>query len=175
VLGQLRLQNRLARWRRGEAGFGEVATTIVVLPFMASLIFLLLEVGFNIHYRSGVDSIVQNTVRGIALEGGDSNLRTHASGASPWTVQAGNTLATLCGGTIGSNSYPNGRCKRIPTINCPGTQGSVPTGTEFSCTATFYYAPISPMSTNPLWSMGMSGLFTKPITITVNSTVSGGA
>lgn len=173
MLGSFKLSARFARWRRGEGGFGEIMATIVVLPLIASLIFLLLETGFNIHYRSAVDSITQNAVRGIALEGGDLNPRTH-TGTISWSQQAAKDLATLCGGSVGSGYYPNGRCKQgPPTISCTGAPWN--TGTSFSCTSTFWYAPISPMSTNPLWSMGMSGLFNKPITITVNSTVSGGA
>lgn len=172
------------KWRKDESGAAEIYSTIVILPIIVALIFLLLETGFEIHYRSNVDSIVAEAVRGISLEGGDYNPRVSiysptsevnsnsGSTTNTWSSHAQIALAALCGNS-NNGSYPVGRCTQAPTVFCTpltGTQGE-----PVQCTATFYYLPISSLSSQSWSSFGLSTLLTKPISITINSQISGGA
>jgi len=153
---------------KNEKGIADIYAAILILPFLMSLILVLLETGFYIHYRGVTDTILQDTVRGISLEGGDNNLRVNTIGTS-WTVRGNKLIANLCA---------TGRCtvnsNNTPYITCD-SGNTAQSGTFFSCTATVSYRTISPLSKSPAFSMGLSGLFSKPISITISSTVTGGA
>ena len=171
------------KWRKAEKGVAEAYAAIIVLPIMMALIFLLAETGFEIHYRSNVDSIVQEAVRGISLEGGDYNPRTSTfsptsqinvysnnSTTNTWSSRAQVALVSLC---ATNGNYNIGRCTQPPTVSCFPTLGAQ--GDPVSCTATFYYRPISSLSSQTWSSFGLSSFLTKPIVITMVSTISGGA
>lgn len=173
----------LKKWLKNERGVAEIYSAIIVLPVLVSLIFLLVETGFEVHYRSNVDSIVAQAVRGISLEGADynprvsiypptSNVNTNSgSTTNSWSSHAQQALVSLCGN---NGNYSVGRCSQVPTVTCspasPGNQGD-----PVSCTADFYYRPVSPLSSQTWSSFGLSSFLTKPIVITINSQISGGA
>ena len=170
------------KWRKAEKGVAEAYAAIIVLPIMMALIFLLAETGFEIHYRSNVDSVVQEAVRGISLEGGDYNPRTSTfapmsqinaysnSTTNTWSSRAQGALVALC---ATNGNYSIGRCTQAPTVYCSPLLGAQ--GDQVSCTATFYYRPISSLSSQTWSSFGLSAFLTKPIVITMVSTISGGA
>jgi hypothetical protein len=56
-------------WMRAERGFGEVFSTLFILPFIVASIFVLVEIGFNMRYRIAVDDIVNDTVRAASTDG----------------------------------------------------------------------------------------------------------
>lgn len=178
VMSIHKAKSQFLEWRRKEKGAAEIYAAIIILPVLASMIFMLLEVGIYIHYRGSVDSILQTTVRGISLEAGDNNPRTNMLHLSDpanasWITRGTNSLIALC---ANSGNYSSGRCQSAPVLTC--SSNVIPTasqGTQFSCTAVFDYRPVSPLSSSKGLSMGMSTLFTKPITIIVTSSISGGA
>lgn len=161
-----RVSSTAARRSDDERGVAEAWTAIIVLPILVAALFLLVEAGLNMRTRATLDHIVQDTVRSVALDGGNFNPRTNVIGTS-WSAKG---LATL------KNACSNGsmRCKTVPTMTCtdatPGTPDVAEmVGETVRCTATVEYKPVSMMSSNPLWSFGMSGLFTQPLTVTVES------
>jgi Flp pilus assembly protein TadG len=170
--------------RKDEKGFAEALSAIVILPLLAYMIFMTFELGFELHYRAAVDSIAQDTIRQVALAGGDGNPRTtdlltrtarasagcaQSGGCNSYAEIAQNRLNNLCGvnGWNGAGS----RCSTTqgaPTVTCPNYNG-VTFGQTLTCTVTFYYKPITSLATNSIASLGFSSLFTKPIIISISA------
>lgn len=154
-----------SRWKKGERGFAEVAAAIITIPFMVSLIFVLIETGFNLRYRSFVDSIAQDTVRGVSMDGGDYT-SINSLGQS-WSSWATAKAVKLCGPTPGSSGS---RCTSSPTVTC--TPPALTTlGTEAKCTIIFPYRPVIGLMQNDVFSLGFSGMFKQSINITLTSRV----
>ena len=173
----LSLMNKVNTWRKKEKGIAEIYSAIIILPVLMSMILVLLEMGVYIHYRGVADTILQDTVRGISLESGDLNPRTNVTGVA-WTTRGTQLLNSMCAGKP-EVAYvtTGGRCTSAPVLDC-GNLGSIQQlsqGISFTCTVTVNYRTVSPLSKNPAFSMGLSGLFSKPITISITSNVTGGA
>jgi Flp pilus assembly protein TadG len=166
--------NMLRKWLKREGGVSEAATTIFVLPIIMGLIFLLVETGFNVRTRTVMDSIVQDTVRSVSLDGGYNNPRasslsssyTNLSGTnSGWAKVGTERLQQACS----DNAIRVSNCASI-TVRCsPRIAANV--GDEVSCwlSTGAQYKTLSPLSTNPLFSFGFGPLFETPITLTVKS------
>lgn len=60
---------RVKEWLKAEKGFGEIFSTLFILPFVVASIFVLVEIGFNMRYRIAVDDIVNDTVRAASTDG----------------------------------------------------------------------------------------------------------
>jgi hypothetical protein len=151
---------KIRNWLFNERGVSEAATAIFILPIITSMLFVLVEAGFNMRSRAVEDSIVQDIVRGISLDGGVSNPRTNTLGHD-WQTEGLNRLKAAC--TSGAI-----RCNGTPTIACnPGVAANV--GDPVSCTAQINYKVISPLSVNPLFSLGFQGVFTSPMKTTITS------
>lgn len=161
-------------WREREHGVSEAAATIFILPLMIALIFVLIELGFNLQYRAKVDNIVQDTVRSISNEGGvywpktytgPAKYGTGAMAGTGWEGYARDRLTALCG-TVNSVSS---RCSSAPTITCT-PQIAAYAGVEAKCTVTFPYKPVASfMSNNPAMNLGFGGIWSKPFTTTVTA------
>lgn len=182
-----KLRTRMSRGDKGNEAVG----LIFLFPFLAFIAFILIETGFNMHYRSLVDNITQDTVRSISQDGGLYWGRTtypqynsagdqYATGTT-WTQVGEDRLLELCGAAPGSNTS---RCEKPPTMTCtvqdgqdfpPFGVGVAPAvNTPVSCTATFFYNPVSPLTQNPVTSVGFSNVLTAPFVITINGlTVTG--
>jgi Flp pilus assembly protein TadG len=156
----LRVGDVWTRWRAGEAGMGEALVAIIVLPFMVALIFVLVEVGFNLRFRAAVDAITQDAARGVAQDGGNFYAPTNTLGQA-WSDWGTAQLVTLCGTT-------SQRCKTVPTMACsPQIPAALP-GVDATCTATFDYKPIATFtSTNPVFNLGFGNMWNRPISTTV--------
>jgi hypothetical protein len=194
-------KNRVQRWRSAEAGVSEVAGAIFVLPLIAFILFALVEAGVYFHYRTSVDNIVDQAAKGFANDGGDRFMRTlrvSASGSTvvtptkpnggaysvaefTWSKWGSDSLQQLCGTPGDSYRCQGGQPPRVvcETPNPISGSGSVNVArqpyAEVKCTATFPYEPVSPLSKNPLTSLGLSGLFTRPITMTAITLTKTGA
>ena len=170
--------NKIKAWRKKEKGVAEIYSAIIILPVLMSMILVLLEMGVYIHYRGISDTILQDTVRGISLESGSNNPRVNTIG-SDWITRGQNELYSMCVSQSETNYVPGGRCSSAPTIICDDSSNQniakLSQGISFSCTVTVSYKTVSPLSKNPAFSMGLSGLFNKPISITITSNVTGGA
>lgn len=156
----------LQKRRDDESGLSEAATAIIVLPILLVTLFVMLDVGFNMRSRAMLDILVQDTVRGVALDGGDLNPRTNSTGAA-WSDRGFQLLQDACAnGTI--------RCAGAPdiTFNCTPTVAAQ-VGDIVSCTASFTYDVISPLSTGDL-GLGLQGLYDDPVEVTVQSRSSTG-
>lgn len=154
-------------WRRGEAGMSEAAVAIFVLPFLMALIFTLIEVGFNLRFRAGVDGITQDTVRGVAQDGANYWDRTstlplqYQSSDLGWSAWGTDRLNELCETT--------GRCEPQATMTCtPALPASAP-GALVQCTAVVPYEPVVEFTSNGIFSLGFSGLWADGIEQTVES------
>ena len=161
---------RIRRWLRAEAGLSEAATAIIVLPLIAALMFLLVETGFNIKTRTTIDSVLQDTTRGAALEGGNHNARSSSLPTSMypngWSSYGTQRLRAACAaGAI----RLQGNCNSIGITCSPGATTRVGDVVTCSLTVPVTYKTLSPLSTNPAFSFGMSGLFTTPIKSTLSS------
>jgi len=148
-------------WLSQERGAGEMAAAIVVIPLMIALVFTLIEVAVAMHYRSRVDSVVQDVVRGVANDGAVYNSRTYTgprgSGFEQdgrgWQEYGQRALEELCG----TNST---RCKQAPTITCTPTTLGIYAGDVASCTVNFYYKPVTgSLLDNPVMNLGFGGLW----------------
>jgi len=149
------------RWRKGEAGMGDAALAMFILPFMMALIFVLLETGYNLRIRAAIDATTQDAARGVAQDGADYWDVTDTSGGVGWSQWGSTQLKDLCDRT--------GRCTGTPTMNCfPKTIQPNP-GEPVTCTATWTYKPIAPFTSNSLFSLGFSGIWNGDITNTVTS------
>lgn len=175
--------SRVNNWRRRESGFSEIYSTIIVLPIIAYAIFALIETGINLQYRAQVENITQSTTRSIALDGAQYWARTTAIPAGYtssnflWEDYGADQLAKLCGDT-------GGRCNGVPTMECEVQnafdgatfrQLAQYKGSEVTCFASFPYVPVSPLSRNPVTSLGLSNFFNSPIRaeVTALTTVGG--
>lgn len=180
-------------WRRREHGMSEIASAIFVLPVMIFLIFALIETGINMHYRSMVDGVTQQTVRRIANDGALYWARTTtlptgsgAASARGWETVGTQELQNLCG-TAGSPGYRCDTTKPAPRMFCQvrsnggaiNGPGAIQVARKVSdpvvCTATFNYKPVSPLSKSSVTSLGFDSLFNKTITITVKGNTVVGA
>lgn len=159
-----------SRWKQGERGFAEVAAAIITIPFMVSLIFVLIETGFNLRYRSFVDSLAQDTLRGVSMDGGTySSINSLGQSWDSWATAKANLLCSKTGAPIGSSSS---RCTQAPSVVCtPVGNPLVALGSEAKCTFTFYYKPVIGLMQNDVFSLGFSGMFKQPISITITSRV----
>lgn len=154
------------RWRAGEGGFAETATAIIVLPFMMATIFVLIEAGYNFSHRSRVEMIAQDAARGVAMDGGNYWKPTstvdeaYASPGQGWSAWGTAQLRALCN---------NGkRCSDTGTwLTCTPETPAVDPGATVTCTANMDYKQLVPFTSNPIFSLGFSGLWTKPIKVTV--------
>lgn len=164
---------RFKEWLKGERGMSEAAVAIIYLPLLVALIFLLVETGFNMRTRTMTDTILQDTARSAALDGGANNAR--ATGlTSKYT-----SVKTVGGGwaKVGTERLV-AACKdgSVRSTSCSITISCSPAvakfaGDKVSCwlTTPITYKTLSPMSTNPLFSFGMAGLFTTPISNKIES------
>lgn len=170
------------RWLAGERGASEITAAIFVLPFLIALLFVLIELGFNLRYRGAVDNIVQDTTRSVAADGGNlyppafSGPANYNVGGNPGTGWAGvgrARLLDLCGD--GDATKWQRRCSDLRNVRMtctPQKPGPEP-GTPVECTATFPYKPVAGfMSNNPVFSLGFSGIWNSPIEVTVRSVTS---
>lgn len=158
----------LPQWRRGESGVAEATAFILIIPLITSLLFVLIDVGFNLRYRLMVDNVTQDAVRGAALDGGNNWPRTNTLSIG-WGQDLQNRLYKICSSTYptnpgrcpaGSAGAPVGSCSpKIATLTTP----------DVTCTSTFHYYRISPLSTNPVTSLGFHTMFTNPIVVTLTS------
>lgn len=174
VTGMRRPLDATRRWLAGERGASEITAAIFILPFLIALVFVLIEVGFNLRYRGAVDNITQDTVRSIAADGGvmyekaysgPSKYRLDGTG---WAGVGEQRLLELCGD--GDPDKWQRRCTDKPTMDCRPMMPSAEPGADVSCTATFPYKPVAGfMANNPVFSLGFSGIWNNPISVTVKS------
>lgn len=169
------LRSVFTAWRRKESGASEIVAALFFLPLALAMILVLLDAGFYMQTRSNVDVVLQDTVRSVAVDGGNNNPRTNRAGIA-WSTRAEQTLRSMCNtGTI--------RCDKSYPINVtctPIAAGNV--GDTVRCSASIRYAAITfaseydpkktPSKTD--YSLGFSGLFSKPITFEVSSIASVG-
>ena len=171
------LRRRLTQ-PRDESGV-EAAAMIIVIPCLVVLIFGLIAVGQMFSTRLTVQGIARDTVRQVAIQGGDLN--PHLNQGASWSSRAQKQLSS------------DGKCKlsackpgKVPNIDCtyitpPGdTPPSVgdlnPAGTTHAetvpdagwtvtCVVTYpYQPPASALLNEPVIGMGM-GMIVKPFTI----------
>lgn len=149
------MMTKLTQWFHREDGVSEAATAIFVLPIIAFMIFSLLEAGMYLSSRSQFDQIVQSTVRNVALDGGWNNTRSKSI-TSDWVTRANQQLDAACnGGPLGPARI---RCSGPAVISC--TPDHADTLDQIvSCTGTFKYKPVSPLSTNAFTSLGFSQIY----------------
>lgn len=167
--------DRVQDWACAEQGMSEVAGAIFVLPFLAFLIFALVEAGVNMRYRILVENALENTVQGVSNDGAVYWSRTSAppiTETNTWVDTGNKHLADLCGASPGASGS---HCKTTPTMTCTvanstttgatAVQVAPTAGTPVTCEAEFDYKPISPLSNNPMTSVGFSVFFNKPIKV----------
>ena len=168
----------MSRWFHREGGLSEVAGAIFVIPVMGFLIFALVESGINMNTRAKVNSITQDTAMSIASDGALWWILT-----SPPRIDADNTwedvgkssLALLCDGGGGSCDEETVKmtCTITPTTaNVPSSEGiqvAQSAGSAVKCLAEVDYDNVSPLSGNPITSMGLSGLFNSKIESTATA------
>ena len=151
---------------KDEKGLSEAATAIIVLPIILGALFVMLDVGFYMRTRSMLDTIVQDTVRGVALDGGTNNPRTKVI-AGTWVEKGRVALNNACqSGSL--------RCDNAMPINftcAPVVANRV--GETVWCEATISYNVISPLSEGPL-GLGLQGLYAEPITVRVEASAAVG-
>jgi Flp pilus assembly protein TadG len=157
---------KIRNWLFNERGVSEAVMAIIILPIITSMLFVLVEAGFNMRSRAVMDSVVQDVVRGISLDGGVNNPRTNTLGHD-WQTEGLNRLKAAC--TTGSI-----RCKTVPTIVCSPTVAAN-VGDAVTCSAQVTYKVISPLSVNPLFSLGFQGVFTSPLKVTITSVAATGS
>lgn len=162
-------------WRRGERGASEIVAALFFLPLSLAMVLVLLDAGFYMQTRSNVDVVLQDTVRSVAVDGGNNNPRTNRAGVA-WSSRAEQSLRMMCNsGTIRCDrSYPiNVTC--TPNVaNSAGDTVLCRTSLRYSAiTFTSEYDPNS-TSSGTDFSLGFSGLFSQPITFEVSSIASVG-
>ena len=184
-------KHHVQRWRSAEAGFSEVTSAIFILPVIVFVLFALVEAGIYFNYRTTVNNTVEQAAAGFADDGGDRFLRTlrvnyntnevttprkPGGGAYQindftWSTWGTDALEQLCG------AGDQNRCKdgEEPVVTCSVDGAVQPTGSikvapqaysTVTCNATFPYKPVSPLSRNPVTSVGLSALFDRPIELT---------
>jgi hypothetical protein len=184
VSSLVRLRTKARRWLRGEKGLGELAAAIFIIPIIISLVFGLIELGWFLRYRSMVDEATRITTMMVAQEGANElqpwSALADVPGAATWSDFGREQLRMLCfnslpdqtkSGSGPTGTVPSGlgsRCRQFPAMACtPATLQENP-GEKVSCTATFYYQPL----TNPFLSLGVTSIFTRPIVVTIESQTS---
>jgi Flp pilus assembly protein TadG len=167
--------SRIRAWLRREEGVSEAATAIFILPLIAALIFLIVDTGFDIRTRTVIDGIVQDTTRSVALDGGYKNARSTSldpSYSQGWQTIGTNRLIQACqSGSIQTAQ----NCLSLSVVCTPQIAANVGDNVSCSLGTPITYKTLSPMSTNPLFSFGMSGLFTTPINSTSTSVAAVGS
>lgn len=169
------LRAAISAWRKGERGASEIVAALFFLPLSLAMILVLLDAGFYMQTRSNVDVVLQDTVRSVAVDGGNNNPRTNRAGIA-WSTRAEQTLRQMCtNGTI--------RCDRSYPINvvCTPTVANS-AGDTVRCSASIRYQAITFTSdydpnasaSGTDYSLGFSGLFSRPITFEVSSIASVG-
>lgn len=165
----------LSAWRRNERGASEVVAALFFLPLALAMILVLLDAGFYMQTRSNVDVVLQDTVRSVAVDGGNNNPRTNRAGVA-WSTRAEQSLRSMCNsGTI--------RCDKAFPINVtctPAVANNV--GDTVRCSASIRYKAITFTSeydpkksaSGTDYSLGFAGLFSKPINFEVSSIASVG-
>lgn len=171
------LRRFLARKSRREESGMETIAMVIVIPFIVVLIFALIDIGRLFQTRMLVDNIARDTVRQVAVDGGDYNPRTNTIGHS-WTKEAqaqltknGNCLHSLCQ----HGKLPKIDCSFVtapggtpPTpANPTGSHASVvpKQGYTVSCVVTYPYRAFNQTLLNsPVLGLGMGSLI-KPFTI----------
>lgn len=157
-------------WAGKEQGMSDAASAIFILPIIAFLIFALVDLGVNFHYRSKVDRIVQETVRSISYDGSKYWARTtvvpdgYDETSFSWETWGFDQLEKLCGAD-GSrcDGSPTMKCTIADTVDVDGFVVAKYKNTEVSCEASFPYDPVSPLSKSPVTSLGFNGLLTSDI------------
>lgn len=155
----MKLMRKLLNRTKSERGLSEAATAIIVLPIILGALFVMLDVGFYMRSKAMLDIVVQDTLRGVALDGGNNNPRTNIIG-EPWSTKGLRNLNEACdSGTL--------RCDPAAPIvlTCTPNQ-SLRVGDNVSCEATVSYRVISPLSEGPL-GLGLQNLYTAPITVRI--------
>lgn len=158
---------RIRKWFIREGGVSEAATAIFVLPLIAALVFLIVETGFNIRTRTMIDSIIQDTTRSVALEGGWNNARaTSLPTGKTWISVGTSRLQSACAsGVIRTDQA----CNTLTVVCNPQVASFAGDIVTCALGTAITYKTVSPLSTNPLFSYGMQGVFTTPITSSVSS------
>ena len=185
-----RLPKALAKFRREEKGFAEVAAAIFVLPILIAFIFTLIELGWYLRYRAMVEEVTRSTVIMVAAEGSTENLpwsvlRTtpgpDGGGSVDWNNYGSRQLRKLCGripaqavsgGAVVSGAPENGpRCQAPPQMVCTPDDmyDRQNTTNRVECRATFSYRTLTSAGRSPLLSFGFNGLFARPIVIDISS------
>jgi Flp pilus assembly protein TadG len=165
-------------WRRKESGLAEAATVIFVLPIIFALLFLTLEVGLYMSTRTQLDNIVQDTTRSAATDGGYANSRATSLNLTAypngWATVGTLRLRKAC---TDLNVRSKNACSTLAVV-CEDASGNQTAaralpfaGDTIRCRlgAPFAYRVASPLSTTPVFSFGMSKLFTSTITVTAES------
>lgn len=179
----------IRRWMRREDGMSEITAAIFVLPFIAFLIFVLVDVGFNLRYRTLVDNITQNTTSALANDGAQYWARTTVLPTGPdgerydpstftWEQYGTDRLQALCGT---NRCTDPSKARMVCTVQGGISDGALardvaPTkNTPVECTSYFPYRPVSPLSNNDATSVGFKGFLTSPIESTVEALTTVGA
>jgi Flp pilus assembly protein TadG len=151
-----------------EKGLSEAATAIIVLPIILGALFVMLDVGFYMRTRSLLDTVVQDTVRGVALDGGVNNPRTNSLGPGvSWQTKGQASLNRACtSGSLRCDPSMPIRLTCAPTV-------AQRVGDTVWCQATVSYRVISPLSEGPL-GLGLQNLYSAPITVRVEASASVG-
>lgn len=162
-------------WANKERGASEVAAAIFVIPLMIALIFTLIEVGFNLHYRTQVDNVAQDAVRGVSHDGAVYDPRTYTGprgeryeqDGAGWQTWGQERLTQLCG---------SARCKQPPTITCSPSTLQTYAGETATCRVRFWYSPITGrLLDNPIMNLGFGGLWSDPIEVEVTTVTTVGS
>lgn len=169
------IRSAFSAWRRKESGASEIVAALFFLPLALAMILVLLDAGFYMQTRSNVDVVLQDTVRSVAVDGGNNNPRTNRAGVA-WSTRAEQTLRSMCnnGSIRCDKAYP------INVICTPAAASNV--GDTVRCSASIRYMAITftsdydptKSSSGTDYSLGFAGLFSKPITFEVSSIASVG-
>ena len=162
------LMAAMRRWQNGERGMQEIAATIFTLPLVFTLMTLIIEVGLYTSVKGQIDSVVQTTVRGVALDGGDYNdarasLCQTANCNRFWSTLMKRRVDTICG---------NGTRCLVTAFKCSPTAVNT-AGYPVSCYVTITYKPVISAMKNRAASLGFSDYFAKPYTSKANSATLG--
>jgi len=163
-------------------------STMFILPLVIALLFVLVEIGFNMRYRMSVDNILHDTIRSVAMDGTAgcppdwSSLAT-ASGACngstrTWQTEGRRKLLGLCGnGAVRctSTTPANLSMTCTPTqtnaIAAGGTKVAPEPGLTVRCTARFPYRNLVNFTvSNRTFNLGFGTLWSEPIVVTAEST-----
>lgn len=163
-------------------------STIFILPLVIAILFVLVEIGFNMRYRMSVDNIVQDTVRSVSADGTAgcpptwSSIRS-ATGACngatrTWQTIGRQKLLGLCGNgavrctnTTPSNLSMTCTPTQLNAIAAGGTLVAPEPGLTVRCTARFPYRNLVNFTVaNRTFNLGFGNLWSAPIVVTAEST-----